>query len=132
MSTTKLKIKGWKKVQKVLQAYPEMAERAANWKPVQNEVHNILLEDYAQMYKSKRNRPGEMERLGPSLTRKNHPEHIFRMEDTGFVFGTEVPYSFWYMQWRKSQRRRSHIQFRAKARRAVGALISEWIANGRG
>lgn len=126
-----MKIKGIKKLEKILSAYPEMAERSTNWLPVMDDVHEIITNDFQAMFKSRAGRVGEMQNLGPSLTNPNHAEHIWRPQKTGFTFGTSVPYSFFYMQWRKAQKKRSHVQFRARARRAVRDRIMQWIVEGK-
>lgn len=132
MSTTRMKIGGMKKLEKILMQYPAMAERAADWEPIETELHQIVADDFKSMYKSRRSKVGDMQRLGPSLTMIGHKEHIWKMEPDGkgFTFGSAVPYSFWYAQWRRSQGKRSHIQFRARARRAVRDRIMAWIVEG--
>lgn len=120
-----------KKLDQFVQEFPAMHHRMSNWRPVGEDLHDLIIQDYKAMYKTKRGRIGEMQRLGPSFTQKNHPEHYWRIYETAVEFGTTVPYSIYYEKWRDGNGRRSHLQFRARAKKSVANRIMDWVVFGR-
>lgn len=116
---------------KFVRDFPEMHYRLSDWRKIEKPIHQILLDDYKKMYSTRRGAIGPMANLGPSFTNPNHPEHRWTFGDTYFEFGTNVHYSQFYESWRKGNGRRSHIQARARAKKAVAARIMDWVVDGR-
>ena len=79
--------------------------------------------------------PGK-ERLYPSLTKKSHPEHIWRKTFDGFHFGTAVPYAWRHAQGRGvnplgeriPQRRLAWLSPRSQER--VAQMLAIYVARG--
>ena len=123
-----LKLKG---VDAFVNENTDMLDRFLDWRPIGNDLHEIMLADHRHMYGG-RGRVGEMNNLGPSVINKDHPNHIWEMGRNTFKFGTNVWYSFMYAaKIKEHQNRRTHVQFRAKARRAVNERIALWFTEGK-
>ena len=112
----------------------EMMQRRANAPKVLGPLVSSMMRD-SLARQMKRNPVGQMNRLGPSLIDKNHPDHIFfgQRVGSGYVFtiGTKVNYSYPYRAWRKKNNKRSHFRALPSVRKKVGAVMADYILTGR-
>jgi len=115
---------------KFVAEFPAMHHRLSNWTPIEKKLHQVLLTDYRKMYSTRRGKIGDMGNLGPSFTNASHAKHRWQFGKTWIEFGTDVHYSQFYESWRKGNGRRSHIQIRARAKRALTAQIMDWVVDG--
>lgn len=107
-------------------------DRFDDWRPIGDDLHQMMIDAHKKMYSTRRGRVGEMKTLGPSVINRAHPDHLWHMGANQFEFGTRIWYSHAYTKTiKKYQRRRSHIQFPAKTKRAVLDRIALWYLEGK-
>lgn len=124
-----MKLKG---LDSFLKENTDPLDRFLNWKPIENDIHDIMLEHHKKVYSTKRGRVGQMRRLGPSVINKSHADHVWIMGTQAFEFGTKVWYTHLYdATMKEHHRKRSHVQMPAKVRKQVMDRISLWFLEGR-
>jgi hypothetical protein len=107
-------------------------DRFLDWRPIENDLHQIMIDTHVKMYSTKRGRVGSMKTLGPSVIDKNHSQHFWQMGRNTFEFGTKVFYSHMYdAKMKDHHKKRSHVQMPAKTRRAVNERIALWFTEGK-
>ena len=141
-----VRLKGKKKA---LQALGRRSKRLNQWTPLKNQLHQIYLDDMKKFYKRKY-KVGDMEKLGPSVIEKGHPEHYFIIMNgqnakgltrrtsyknrAFFRVGTTVEHAKLHSWWRVSNPKgpgKPLLVARAKARKQIAELIMRWVATGK-
>jgi hypothetical protein len=66
-------------------------------------------------------------RLGPSLQNPQHADHIFRLTQDGYQFGTRVPYSMAHAKHRRERGMGDHMEIDAHTDELVAAAIIDEV-----
>lgn len=104
----------------------ERAQRIRDLRPVGDEVHAELL-----AWQRTFDAGPEKNRLDPSLQNPAHPEHVWRVGNRRFKFGTRVPYSKFYQEHLLETGQQSHLAVPNYVIERIAKKVVHYVWEGR-